>query len=112
MSLDVYLMVPNFDTGDNEYLYNANITHNLGKMADEAGIYMAMWRPEEVGFEHAYQLIEPLLEGLAKLKSDPDKYSAFNAPNGWGLYEHFVPFVEEYLVACQRFPLAKVYASR
>jgi hypothetical protein len=25
-------------------VYNANITHNLGKMA-EAGLYEALWRP-------------------------------------------------------------------
>lgn len=29
-------------------VYEANITHNLNKMAQEAGIYTALWRPSEL----------------------------------------------------------------
>src|SRR5690606_2662000 len=29
-------------------VYSANITHNLGKMAYEAGIYEALWRPHRL----------------------------------------------------------------
>ena len=47
MSLDVYLTRKkwiSYDAGktlteENETIYDANITHNLGKMAEEAGIY-------------------------------------------------------------------------
>lgn len=47
MSLDVYLNRKkwiSYDAGktfteENETIYDANITHNLGKMAGEAGIY-------------------------------------------------------------------------
>ena len=31
-------------------VYSANITHNLGGMAREGGIYQACWRPEEIAF--------------------------------------------------------------
>lgn len=31
--------------------YHANITHNLGKMAEAAGIYHALWRPDEIGIK-------------------------------------------------------------
>ncbi len=93
-------------------VYSANITHNLGGMAAAADIYEPLWRPEEIGIAKAAQLIEPLTEGLAKLKADPAKFEAHNAPNGWGLYEHFVPFVEQYLAACREYPDADVYASR
>ena len=31
-----------------EDLYSANITHNLGKMADAAGLYEALWRPHRL----------------------------------------------------------------
>lgn len=31
-----------------EEAFSANITHNLGKMAAEAGIYLALWRPGEM----------------------------------------------------------------
>ena len=31
-----------------ESLYSSNITHNLGKMANEDGIYEALWRPYQL----------------------------------------------------------------
>jgi hypothetical protein len=95
-----------------ETLYDSNITHNLGEMADAAGIYEVLWRPEEIGITHARQLIEPLRDGLARLKSDPAHFEQFNSPNGWGLYVHFVPFVEQYLQACEAHPDATVSVSR
>ena len=107
MSLDVYLTA----TRPVE-VYESNITHNLNKMAMAAGIYEALWRPDEIGVETADQLIAPLTEGLAKLKADPTYYEQFNAPNGWGMYEHFVPFVENYLNACRNNPDAYVNVSR
>jgi hypothetical protein len=107
MSLDVYLTA----TCPTE-VYSANITHNLNKMAQEAGIYLALWRPEEIGITQAGQLIEPLSVGLEKLKADPMYYSQFNSPNGWGMYEHFVPFVENYLEACRANPDAQVSVWR
>jgi hypothetical protein len=103
MSLDVTLT---------ESVYSANITHNLGKMAQEAGIYQALWRPEEEGYYTANDLIEPLSKGLALLVSDPERFKVFNSPNGWGMYEHFVPFVARYLAACVAHPNAGVNVSR
>ena len=107
MSLDVFLT----KTIPTE-VYSANITHNLGKMADEAGIYDVLWRPDENGITTAGQLIEPLRAGLERLKADPGHYQQFNAKNGWGLYEHFVPWLEKYLAACQEHPDALVSVSR
>lgn len=95
-----------------ESLYEANITHNLGQMASEAGIYMHLWRPDEIGVTRARELIEPLRAGLALLRSDPARFEKFNAPNGWGLYKHFVPFVASYLAACEENPDAFVRVSR
>jgi hypothetical protein len=139
MSLDVYLT----EEPTGAVLYDSNITHNLGRMADEAGIYMACWRPGEMlapdihakieeqskagnyhgaggVFElertlptvYARDLIEPLETGLALLRSDPARFKAFNAPNGWGLYEHFVPWVAAYLDACREHPDSTVSVSR
>lgn len=107
MSLDVSLMV----TKPTE-VYTANITHNLNKMAEEAGIYMHLWRPDEIGLTTACELIEPLRAGLELLKSDPARFEKFNSPNGWGLYKHFVPFVENYLAACEANPTATIWISR
>ena len=92
--------------------YWANITHNLGAMADAAGIYQHLWRPEELGITKAGQLIAPLREGLARLKAEPERFKAFDAPNGWGRYGYFVPFVEKYLAACEATPDADVSVSR
>lgn len=121
MSLDVYLttMAPRrCDDCGHEHacteateVYSANITHNLGRMAVAAGIYKYLWRPSEIGITKASQLIEPLNVGLALLRSDPPRFEAFNSPNGWGLYEHFVPFVAAYLEACKENPEATVHAS-
>lgn len=107
MSLDVYLTRTQPTT-----IFDSNITHNLGEMADAAGIYKHLWRPEEIGITKAVQLIDPLTHGLSRLKSNPDTYEKFNASNGWGLYEHFVPFVEQYLRACEQYPNALVSVSR
>lgn len=93
-------------------VYSANITHNLAKMAEAAGIYKHLWRPEELGIILARDLIEPLTEGLNKMKADPDYYKQFNASNGWGLYEHFIPWIGEYLGACMQYPEAEISVSR
>ena len=82
-------------------VYSANITHNLGQMAAAAGIYEYLWRPDEIGITKAAQLIEPLRQGLLNLKSNPVYFKKFDAPNGWGTYKQFVPWVEEYLRACE-----------
>ena len=53
MSLDVKLVDENGD-----YLYEDNITHNLGQMADRADIYKCLWRPDEnvfpLFFHHSF----------------------------------------------------------
>ena len=41
-------------------VYEDNITHNLGDMAEEAGLYYVLWRPEELGKTKASQIIELL----------------------------------------------------
>lgn len=93
-------------------VYSANITHNLGKMATEAGVYEALWRPEEIGITLAAQLITPLITGLYFLRSNPDYFMQFNPGNGWGDYEGLVDFVSNYLAACKAHPTATVSVSR
>jgi hypothetical protein len=93
-------------------IYTDNITHNLNKMADEAGIYKALWRPEELGITHARQMIPILEEGLALLRSDRERFEKFNPPNGWGNYVGLVCFVNQLLQACQADPDATVEVSR
>ena len=140
MSLDVTLYrkrTISYDGGktwsdeENENIYDANITHNLGEMADKAGIYEALWRPyrlkadyvqqddykAEMEFEDstttvANEIIPALEKGLADLKARPEYFKTFDSPNGWGTYKHFVPFVEKYLEACKEYPGTFVSVSR
>tara|TARA_R110000868_G_scaffold22396_1_gene91885 strand:+ start:141 stop:563 length:423 start_codon:yes stop_codon:yes gene_type:complete len=115
-----------------EEVYSANITHNLGKMADEAGLYEALWRPyqlksgydiaegdhdaeykyEEANPVIAHEIIEIVEKGLKDMKKRPKHYEKFNSSNGWGMYHNFVPWVERYLEALKKFPDAQVECDR
>lgn len=125
MSLDVYLTYHTTEEiecerchgkgqvlPDPDDVFESNITHNLNRMAKEAGISQHLWHPDAIGITKAAELIEPLTAGLALLRSDPARFKAFDASNGWGRYGHLVTFVEEYLAACKRHPDADVSVSR
>jgi hypothetical protein len=140
MSLDVILYrtyLVSYDEGKTleprrEEVYSANITHNLGTMADRAGIYEALWRPHRLkpGYDipeddhkaeweyednnpvRAYEIIEIIEKGLDDMKARPEYYEKFNSPNGWGTYKNFVPFIEKYLAALKEFPDAQVVCDR
>ncbi len=117
MSLDIglYIMVDvgrGPDSLEKIALFDANITHNLNKMADEAGIYKYVWRPEELNIECANDLIEPLRAGIAKMEADPDHYKTFDAENGWGTYSDFLPWLRKYLAACEQYPGAMIWTWR
>jgi hypothetical protein len=81
-------------------------------MAEAAGIYEHLWRPDEIKITKAKELIEPLRQGLHNLKSEPERYKKFNPENGWGSYDGLVKFVENYLNACYEYPDADVEVSR
>lgn len=110
------VMVNSNSVGENiKTVFDGNITHNLSRMADEAVLYLALWRPEDLSISHlpkAKDLIFLLESGLAALKERPDFYRQFNPKNGWGTYEGLVDFVERYLDACKAYPDADVHASR
>lgn len=107
MSLDVYLMeVKQCD------VFWSNITHNLGEMADHAGIYEALWEPEKIGARLAKDIIPILTVGLDVLKKNRGHFVKFNAKNNWGTYDDFVPWVEKYLEACKEHPDAEIRVSR
>ncbi len=115
-----------------EDLYSANITHNLGKMAGEAGLYEALWRPhrlkegynipegdhdaeyefEEENLVRAYEIIPIIEKGLEDMLARPKHYETFNSPNGWGMYKHFIPFIEQYLEALKEYSESFVDCDR
>lgn len=116
----------------NSYIYTDNITHNLNTMADEAGLYEALWRPykllagynipendyeAEIEFEdknpvYAKDIINHLRIGLKNLVNNPEKYQKLNPENGWGSYEGLIEFTHNYLNACINNPDAQVTVSR
>jgi hypothetical protein len=107
-------ITPERDDGE---VYTGNITHNLGPMAREVvipghSLYMYLWRPDEIGVEYARDLIRPLEIGLIVLRENPDGFKQYNPENGWGNYELLVQFTEEYVVACEMWPDAKVSVWR
>ena len=151
MSLDVYLYGPERNvecdcptcghghtTSVRDCLFSRNITHNLGRMASEAGVYYALWHPADIldpgsndrirelrrqkrydeeavarsslPVVHASDLVGPLRQGLSLLTSDPARFQLLNPGNGWGDYGGLLEFVREYLAACERFPESTVEA--
>lgn len=107
MSLDIYL----------EYrtrVFDYNITHNLAKMARAAGLYEAMWRPDEMPewIDRAAQLIPYLEAGIAKLKAERESMLPLNPENGWGDYDGLLKCAEAYLEACKANPGALPVVSR
>ncbi len=108
MSLDVYLVkVQPCD------VFEANITHNLGQMASEAGIYYACWNPEKILDDPCAKDIIPFLEkGIEKMESDPEYFRRFDAENGFGTYDDFLSWLKRYLDACRQYPDATIRVSR
>ncbi len=124
MSLDVWLKGP-ADTVEcicncghehtkveREVLFQANYTHNVIEMAEEAGIYDCVWRPDEHGLEIAAHIIGPLRKGIALMKADPERFKKLDPPNKWGSYDTFLPWLESYLAACEEWPAATVETCR
>lgn len=119
MSLDIYLIRKKYVSynqvdweTEEETVFETNITHNLNRMASEVGIYEAIWQPYENGFDLASSIVPVLENGIGLLKSDPEKYKAFNPSNGWGSYDIFVPWLERLLEACKEYPNTKIIVSR
>lgn len=100
------------ETKETNEAYSSNITHNLGKMAEAAGMYYHLWRPEEIGITKAAQLIDPLKCGIACLEATPEVFENLNPDNGWGSYEELVKFCKDYLTACEQNPDADISVSR
>jgi len=107
---------PNAAVEENEFetecVFDANITHNLSKMAKAAGIYEACWRPEEIKATKASDIIPILEKGLKDMKARPEYFKKFDSENGWGTYEDFLLWVELYLIACKEYPDANIEVSR
>lgn len=106
MSLDVTLYV------DGEEVYDDNITHNVNRMAKLAGMYAAIWRPDEYGMTKARDLIHPIKDGIKYMLDHRDECEALEPSNGWGSYRGLLRFALDYLYACEDYPDADVGVRR
>lgn len=107
MSLDIDLI----ETSPHS-VFDANITHNLGTMADKAGIYKALWHPEDVGIKKALELAHILAPAIADMDARPEYYKTFDAKNGWGTYKDFAPWLKKLYHACIMHPNAEIKVDR
>lgn len=105
MGLDVSLVAE-------QEVFEEHITHNLTEMAAAAGIYEAVWRPEEANILIAQDLIPILKKGIAELESNPEKYKKFEPENKWGTYAGFIAWLKKYLRACKKYPSAYIEVDR
>jgi hypothetical protein len=105
MSLDIDLL-----RIEPTVLYGTNITHNLNKMADALGVYQILWHPEE--WTRAAELIKPLQGAIKRMLENPDEWRAYDAPNSWGTYDDFLPWLQDLLRACEKWPDAWIKVSR
>ena len=110
MSLDVYLECPCCKIE----VYSANITHNVNEIAKKAGVYMHLWRPDEMEppITLASELVAPLESAVKYLGDNFYNLMAMEPKNGWGTVGGLQEFVVLYLNACREFPNAKVRVSR
>lgn len=95
-----------------EQVFSANVTHNLASMAEQAGLYGPVWRPEKQGLTHARDLIPHLERGITQMELAPDRFRAYSSPNGYGTYDGFLSWLRRYLGACRQHPDARVEVDR
>jgi len=113
MSLDFIIYDKPGEYAQHE-LADFNITHNLGRMAKEAGIYECLWHPNEHGMvtPRPKDIVKTLSSGIELMKEDPERFRKFDAENGWGTYSNFLPWLENVLEACLEYPNARISVSR
>jgi hypothetical protein len=118
MSLDIYLMAgacPNpcehcdYESSGERQLFHSNITHNLARMWSAAGCYEALYESDG---HRAEEIRGVVAAALAKMRAEPETYRQYNAKNGWGMYEHAVPWLRDFLTALETYPSAVIGVSR
>ncbi len=92
-----------------ESVYETNITHNLSKMAHEAGIYEAIWCAED---KSPKDVIEEIEKGYAKMVEQPNYFKFYSSSNGWGTYEQFIPWLENLIEYYKEYPNTKILISK
>lgn len=92
-------------------VFNRSLTHNMLEMATHAGLYDAVWRPDNISATIALHLIEPLTMGLIELTVNKKIHETYTHPKG-GNIDMITKHVAMYLRACRENPTAKIVISR
>lgn len=108
MSLDIYF----YKKEEEDCVYSTNITHNCGDMADAAGLYYPLWRPESLNIDNTDQLLNYLTDGIGMYLKNRPEIEKLEAKNGWGTYEQFYNFLSELMLACSEYKDCLIRISR
>jgi hypothetical protein len=115
LSLDISLETPTHcphcggSLHGGQEIFSANITHNLMPMWKKAGVLDALYKSDG---ERASDYIEALRAGVADFEKNYAEYEKLNAPNGWGLAEHALPWLKRVLAAFEQNQDATIRVSR
>lgn len=112
MSLDIYIGLP-VDTGSSEKQWfeagSFNITHNVSRMWDKAGVYECLynWHGRK-----AEELIEPLSNAIQDMLIKPREYETLNPKNGWGDFIGAKEFLRKVVDCCSEHPKCIIHISK
>lgn len=107
-----------------EEYWSANITHNLGNMANhipvwlggvKTTLYYICWRPEEIRPAikvNTDTILAGLIQGIAYMLTNRKELLQYESPNGWGTYNGFMKFLLNYKQACEDNPNCEIEVSR
>ena len=87
-------------------VWSRNITSNLSRMWNEAGVPLHEWDGLEAG------TCWPNLDtALTFMQSKPEAFKELNPPNGWGDYDGCVDFLLELRNVCKQHPRCTLRVS-
>lgn len=81
-------------------------------MAARLGVYEALWRPDENGFEKADDIKRLVQAALWNFENLYEELKALEPSNGWGTVEDFKAFLVKVEDACWEHPQALIEVSR
>lgn len=113
MSLDIWLYLE-VDAGGPEEanritLLSKNITHNLTGLWRHVGVYETLYHSEG---KTAADILPNLEVAVDHMLEKPDECQTFDSPNGWGTYKDALPWLQEMVAGCRRYPKALIGVSR
>ena len=105
---DIFPVITQFEQNDIDY----SAMHSLGlnKFADFHMFikYLKLHGFEPITDTKSFKVLKPIIVD----KTTTERFKTFNSPNGWGMYDNFVPFVAKYLEACVAYPDAIIDVNK